>query len=470
MHEQRKLLDQTFREAPHSIEAEQALLGGLLRQPALLDRIPRLQAEDFFEGVHGALFTAMIGQWQTMKTFSAGTLAGVVAGFPRITKEITANDYVFKLSQAGEPNNVEALAKLVADYAQRRVLCELALSIDAGGREPQAAVAAVAEAGVERLHDVLRNSKGRRKTNFTSDEAARNLLDNIANSNHSDRITTGLPALDAAIGSWRRKQFAVLAGRPGMGKTAVALSAMLRTAKAGHGVMYFSLEMPADALTARCLSDLSWSTNTHIAYSHIIDHQLNEHDDQALGRAAVDFADLPLAIDDERGITVAELTARVRAQAAKFEKNGKRLGLVIVDHLGLLKPSGRYAGNKVHEVGEVSDALATLAKELDVAVLALHQLNRGTEGRENKQPQLADLRDSGNLEQDADVVFFAYRHSYYLERLKFDDLVAEQKRKADLSGCRHTLELIVAKNRNGPTSSVNFYCDMACNVVRDAAE
>jgi replicative DNA helicase len=135
-----------------------------------------------------------------------------------------------------------------------------------------------------------------------------------------------------------------------------------------------------------------------------------------------------------------------------------------------VKPSGRYAGNKVQEVGEISDGLCSLAKEQDVAVLALHQLNRGTEGRENKRPTLADLRNSGDLEQDADVVCFAYRESYYLERMKYDaGSQNELQREAALEGCRNTLELLIAKNRNGPTTTVTLYCDMACNVVRDLA-
>ena len=165
-----------------------------------------------------------------------------------------------------------------------------------------------------------------------------------------------------------------------------------------------------------------------------------------------------------------EIAARTRAEAQRFDRAGKRLGLVVVDHLGLIKPSGRYAGNKVQEVAEVSDALATLAKEQDVAVLALHQLNRGTEARDNKRPTLADLRNSGDLEQDADVVCFAYREAYYLERQKGADGSAQElQRHSELDACRNTLEFLIAKNRNGPTSVLSLFCDMASNVVRDLA-
>jgi replicative DNA helicase len=144
------------------------------------------------------------------------------------------------------------------------------------------------------------------------------------------------------------------------------------------------------------------------------------------------------------------------------------LALVVVDHLGLIKPSGRYSGNKVLETGEVSDALASLAKEQNVAVVALHQLNRGTEGRENKRPTLADLRNSGDLEQDADIVCFAYREAYYLERNKFDaGSQQEMQRQTELDACRNTMEVLIAKNRNGATTTVNLFCDMASNAIRD---
>ena len=199
-----------------------------------------------------------------------------------------------------------------------------------------------------------------------------------------------------------------------------------------------------------------------------LSHALPDSGIETLGHAAARWSQLPLTIDDQRGLTMAEIAARTRAEGQRFEGAGKRLGLVIVDHLGLIKPSGRYAGNKVQEVAEVSDALATLAKAQDVAVLALHQLNRATEARDNKRPTLADLRNSGDLEQDADVVCFAYREAYYLERQKGADGSAQgSQRQLDLDACRNTLEILIAKNRNGPTSAVSLYCDMASNVVRD---
>jgi len=157
---------------------------------------------------------------------------------------------------------------------------------------------------------------------------------------------------------------------------------------------------------------------------------------------------------------VSQIAARVRKHSQKLERQGKRLGLVIIDHMNLIKPSGRYSGAKVHEVTEISGALKVLAKEMAVPVLVLAQLNRNAENRDDKRPGLADLRDSGSIEQDADVVALAYRESYYLaHQAKPDpDAVLEAKNK---------LELNIAKQRGGPTGIVNLFCDIGCNAVRD---
>jgi len=175
-----------------------------------------------------------------------------------------------------------------------------------------------------------------------------------------------------------------------------------------------------------------------------------------------------MLIEEASGPSVMQIMAKTRKAQVHFERAGKRLGLVIVDHIGKVRPSNRYKGNKVHEIGEVSQALAQLAKIEDVAVLALVQLNRGVEGRENKRPTMADLRDSGDLEQDADTVLLAYREAYYLEREKHDDDDSKEKmRLAELERRKHELEVIVAKQRNGAVGTVKLWCDMQSNVITD---
>jgi replicative DNA helicase len=452
-----------------SIETEQALLGAILINNAVINRIGDIKPDDFAEGVHGEIFLRlrdMISEGVNVTALSAG---------PRITTIAdingqTATQYLGKLA-ANATSIVSArdYAATIRELAQRRALIEigegLAAMSHSGHSIPDAAASAVSA-----LDDVLAASRRKRVTRATFGDAASDFLDDLLNGDGQSTVTTGIVSLDKPLGGWLRPGFSILAGRPSMGKTAVATSAMLRTAKAGIGVIYFSLEMSQKQLLARCLSDLSWSNDQRIPYSDALNGRLSERDQSALGRTAAHFATLPLVVDDQSSLTMAEIAARTRAEAQRMERDGIKLGLVVIDHLGLIKSSNRYSGNKVNETGEVSNALMALAKDQNVAVLALQQLNRNTEGREDKRPGLADLRNSGDLEQDADTVCFTYREAYYLERTKYEDgTQKERERLDDLEACRNTLEIQIAKNRNGPTMGVQLFCDMSCNAIRDLA-
>jgi replicative DNA helicase len=469
------MLDQPFREPPHDIEIEQAILGAVLHRNSAMDKLGQLEPVDFYDPIHQALFAAMREQWQEARAVNIATLRALLRELPRITDEVTPEEYLRRLASStitlGDTSNMDALVEAQRDFANRRRLVETAHHIDIAARDLGCGVKSAASIAVSALDDVLAATRAKGPTWSTAGDAFRDALDASLNDDGSSQVTTGLTSVDAVTGGWRRKQFAILAGRPSMGKTTVATGAMLRTAKAGIGVLYFSLEMPTNDLAARCLADLAWQHDERHPYSDMLSRRLSDRGYHAFGIAAAHFNKLPLVIDEQRGLTMAEICARTRSHAQRMERDlGVSLGLVVVDHLGLVRPSGRYAGNKVQETGEISDALATLAKTENVAVLALHQLNRGTEARENKRPTLADLRNSGDLEQDADLVCFTYRESYYLERLKCDPGTQEElQRQIELEACANSLELLIAKNRNGPTNTVHLFCDMACNVVRDMA-
>lgn len=457
-------------EGPHNIDAEQALLGAIIVENRTMDACAALKPSDFYDPIHAALFDAMRQQWQLTQSVNAVTLKAALADLPDITEELNPFRYVERLISIGDTSNPASLVAVIREMALRRDLVAAGEHLALRARHLPTDAITAANLAVQSIDDVMATARGGKATRTSLFDAFSRVLDAALNPDTSDRITTGLADLDKAIGGWRRKQYAVLAGRPGMGKTAVALSSAVKTAVAGHGVMYFSLEMPTEALGTRVLSDLSWSHTASIPYQRALAGSLSDADAGVWGASAGKFASLPFVIDDQRGLTMAEIGARVRAQAQRFERDGKSLGLVVVDHLGLIKASGRYAGNKVQETGEISDALATLAKDANVAVVALHQLNRATEGRDNKRPTLADLRNSGDIEQDADVVCFAYREAYYLERMKFDAGTGQEYERRDrLDACRSTLEVLIGKNRNGPTDTVTLFCDMACNAVRDAA-
>ena len=279
--------------------------------------------------------------------------------------------------------------------------------------------------------------------------------------------------LESLLGGWRAGKFYVIGGRPGMGKSSTALSWVLRTAEKGHGVLFFSLEMTLNELTEIAMCDLAWQPNARIEYRDIAaasaKSQGLEWKYDALRWASERFEAMPLTFIDRTGLTLGDIRSQALQQAQRFEAQGEKLEVIVVDHLGLIKADSRYSGNKVAETEELSAALKALSKELGIAVICLVQLNRGVEGREDKQPSLSDLRWSGAIEQDADVVMFVYREAYYLQKQK-DDPQEDEQREAKLLQVKNELKLIVAKHRGGPTPTMKFFCDIGCGVIRDSAK
>lgn len=287
----------------------------------------------------------------------------------------------------------------------------------------------------------------------------------------NDFASTGSQELNRVIGGWRRGRFYVLAGRPGMGKTTTGLSWLLRTAAKGDGVMFFSLEMTKEELTEIALCDIAWSRRNRIEYRDISTSAVTgvgfEAKFDALEAASRKLSSLPFVISDKAGQTLAEIRSQAQQYAQRLATDGKRLSVICIDHLNLIRASDRYSGSKTAETEEVSAGLKQLAKELQCAVLCLCQLNRAVEGREEKRPNLSDLRWSGAIEQDADVVMFVYREAYYLERSKHDDMADENERLSRLEQVRNKLEVVFGKNRGGPCPVLEYFADMGCGVVRD---
>jgi replicative DNA helicase len=282
-------------------------------------------------------------------------------------------------------------------------------------------------------------------------------------------ITTGLKTLDNLTDGLHRGELALAAGRPGMGKTGLMQSSALKTAAAGHNGLIFSLEMGSASLGSRAISDLLHDTRDPLPYWRITRGDLTDDEAQAVVDAAREFCNLPLLIDPQPALTVSQIAARARKHARALERHGKTLDVVYVDHVHIIKPSDRYRGNRTAEITEISGALKALAKELDVALLGLAQLSRAVEGRDDKRPTMADLRDSGSLEQDADLIVFLYREEYYLQR-RCSDPSSEDRRIARLAEVRNKLELFIAKQRNGPTSNLQIFFDCASNAARDLEE
>lgn len=455
---------------PHNIEAEQALLGAMfLSVEACLKVFPLIETEDFFEPLHQRIYAAIRAQAQQGKTPTPITLKPFFE-YEEKLGDITVHQYLGRLvAHATTIINARDYAEAVKDCAQRRKMAAAAeRMMDAVyGVTTSPADSAIETIG--ELDDLIASMRPERDRRMTLYAAAHKAIDDAKAGQGTAGVTTGLADLDNLIGGLPKPGYTVIGARPSMGKSIMACHFALRAARKGSGVLLFSLEMEGGIVAMRNLSDAVWNQQTPIPIDTIKRWKQPEQEDR-LRRAADGFRELPLHIDATPSLTTAEITARCRQAATMFEKQGKSLDLILIDHLGKIRASSRYAGQKVNETGEKSEALATLGKLTGAAVCAFSQLNRETEKRDDKRPTLADLRDTGDLEQDADLVIFLYRAAYYLERMgKLDDEEDERIRQERLASAKNMLELIIAKNRNGPCDTVNAYIDIANNVVRDAA-
>jgi replicative DNA helicase len=302
---------------------------------------------------------------------------------------------------------------------------------------------------------------------------------------HLSGITTGLDSVNSKIGGMHPSDLMILAGRPGMGKTSLATNIAYSAARrflqdqedgiepaksAGAAVAFFSLEMSADQLATRVLAEQSGISAENLRMGKISQGEFRN-----LARAAAELQALPLYIDDTPGLTIAALRARARRL-----KRQKGIGFVVIDYLQLLQGTGKNSGdNRVQEISEISRGLKQLAKELDVPVLALSQLSRAVEQREDKRPQLSDLRESGSIEQDADMVWFVYREDYYINAkepkrpIEGDDakiFEAHEQWMRDIERVYGLAELIVAKQRHGATGKVRLRFDARITKFSDAAD
>ena len=454
-------------QAPHDLQLELALLALVLTDNAKLDRVTRLEPEHFFDAVNREVFTVARDLRRDGRPIDLVTLGSLMGGDP-LGGSASILESIRAYSMAGElPDATSVEDALVSLYTRRRMLAAgeaLAVSVLNYAAKP----ADVIEATMRELEDIHALSQPARRTLWDAEAGIDAMLREMEADNSANYIPTGIKSLNDMTGGWRRRELTYLGGRTSMGKSAIAVCVGTNAAKAGHGVLIISLEMGMHQWLARVASEAAYSSQRPVPYARALKGELNQSEREDFARAAMRRATLPMRIDERSGLSAMQIAAETRKAQAAFERQGKRLGLVIVDHIGKVRPSSRYKGNKVHEIGETSQALAHLAKAEDVAVLGLVQLNRGVEGRENKRPGLPDLRDSGDLEQDADAVLFAYRPAYYLARGKEDEGTDEERlRLADLERKKHVLEINVAKQRNGPAGTVELWCDMASNVVCD---
>jgi replicative DNA helicase len=462
---------------PHNVEAEAALLGALMIDNRLAEDVQlKLRPDHFFEPVHARVYE------QILKLIDRNMIASPVTLRPLFEadeemRERGGPSYLAQLTGSGAAiigardfaSQIYELALLRALIGVGRDMVEQALDtsedVDPKGQIEQAesALYRVAEEG---------GGEGTVKSFAEATRMAVQMAEKALNTGGGlSGVTTGLDTVNAKTGGLHHSDLVILAGRPGMGKTALATNIAFNAARrmvqdlgdgieadksAGAAVAFFSLEMSADQLATRILAEQSGISSENLRMGKI-----SQQDFRNLARAAADLESLPLYIDDTAGLTIAAL--RTRARRLKRQRG---VGLIVVDYLQLLQGSGKSSNdNRVNEISEISRGLKTLAKELNVPVIALSQLSRAVEQREDKRPQLSDLRESGSIEQDADIVLFVYREEYYVasrepkrpmegDDSKVHDAHAEWAR--DMERVYGLAELIIAKQRHGATGKVKM--------------
>lgn len=454
-------------ELPHNIEVEQALLGCLLIHNHAFERIEALGAEHFFDPLHARIFGEIVS------FVSAGRLATPVSlktvfdrGAP-IVDALTVPQYLGRLAaHAASTAHVSDYARTLIDLAKRRQLVEIGQWIV---REAyQAPLQEPAEQQIEAAEGALYQlaESGCRSVAEATFAAAASEAVTAANEAYRSRgaargLSTGLADLDAKLGGLQPSDLVILAGRPSMGKTALATNIAWHAARHGRPsadgdaisapVHFFSLEMSAEQLATRILS-----AEIEVSSEKLRRGAVEERHMRDLIAAEQRLRDTPLIIDPTGGISIAQLAARARRT-----KRRRGTALIVVDYLQLMTGSQRGGGSRVEEVTEITTGLKALAKELQVSILALSQLSRQVEGRTEKRPQLADLRESGSIEQDADVVLFVYREEYYVERAEPDpaDGAKHAEWQSNMQRCAGKAEVIVGKQRHGPTGIVPLTFD-----------
>jgi replicative DNA helicase len=451
-------------------EAERAVLATILFHPASMDVFHELGERDIASSEMRMIFCAMAQEVAEGRRPTPFTVAPYLPDEAFI--ERTPVQFVAGLSRFSDPAALKDSLQAVRDLAARRALVETAEIINGEAWNAGFPPIDLANQAMQHLDGIASGVRRTFSKSAMFAQAAGELLVDLDSGDRSDFIDTGLDTLNRVLGGWPRGELAILAGRPSMGKSAVLFSVARQAAARGVNVLIFSLEMRMSAVMARMLSDMAYSANPRdcVPYDSILRREVDGHQRRRLGSLLESVGSYPIRIDDTPGLTATEIQMRARKFAAELDKDGRRLDLVLVDHLGKVRASDRYSGNMVHETGEKSNAFMCMGKELNVAMLVAHQLNRGPEGREEKRAGMADLRDSGNLEQDAHTILFPFRESYYLERQKYDDEAKEKVRRAALRQVRNQMEINVAKNRNGPCCVVELSVDMGSNAIRDKLE
>lgn len=446
---------------PNDTGSEQQLLGALLLDPAIAERIVSLiEPNHFAEPLHQRIYGAI------QRVTKAGLAATPYSLKPEFEndapmREVGGTAYLAELAgYAGGCLDPRVWTESLKNLACRRRLIGAARdmqddALNAGLETPPHQLA-------ERAEELIANALGE------ASETAADRFQPIGHLAHevmsageeAPTLKFELAGLDTITGGLQPKELVIVGARPGMGKTAFAGHVGLCAAKQGSAVAFFSMEMAAAAITLRLITAQAFAHGTSLAYAELRRGRLPEAHTQALFEAEARLRELPLYIHEGRQLTPSGLLLAAKRAQRRLRDTKTPLGLVIVDHIQKIRPDRDCRGNKVAEMTEISDALQKMAGTLNLPVIALSQLNRAVESREGRRPELADLRESGAIEQDADLVLLLYREAYYAQKAEphrhHDDW---PEWHADYVAVRDNLDIHIAKHRNGREGQVRAHFD-----------
>ncbi len=455
---------------PQNLEAEQTVLGSILLNNEIFDEISDVKDDYFYNPVNKKIFKIINDLLSKGLLANPITLKNYFTNENELT-EIGGAEYLVKLTKFSTSKiQIKYYADLLHDLKIRRNLIQISRETldETLNKNSEVNAEQIIESAEKKLFDIA--ERGRFNKSYVEFKDA--LLETIAMASSAYKneegivgVPTGLKDLDDRLGGLHKQDLLIIAGRPSMGKTALATNIAFNAAKKlldkekKSSIVFFSLEMSSEQLSTRILSEQS-----RIKSNDIRRGKINQDEFEKFIETSKNLENLPLFIDDTPAITISTLSNRARRI-----KRMHGLDLVVVDYIQLMKSGNFKNEGRVQEIGEITQGLKALAKELDVPVLALSQLSRAVEQRDDKKPQLADLRESGSIEQDADVVMFVYREEYYLEKLEPKVGTAEHVEWQEKMSLVHNLaELIIGKQRHGPTGIIRLEFESAFTKFKDA--
>jgi len=448
------IIKSKLEEHPNNIEAEQSVIGSILLSNEIFDEINMIiVSKNFYDPMHQKIFGAI------EKLIYSGLLANPITlknYFENEKDELNVPEYLVKITKfSTSSRQAIEYSKLIYDLFVKRELIKISESVidtaklndlDNDGQK-------IIENFEKSLFDLA--EKGSFSNSLIKfDEAMRQTIEMASSAYKNDEgivgVPTGLTDLDDRLGGLHRSDLVIIAGRPSMGKTALATNIAFNAAKKlqddgkKSSIAFFSLEMSSEQLSTRILAEQSRIKSNDIRRGRISEEQFDKFIE-----TSKDISELPLYIDETPAISIAALSNRARRIKRLYG-----LDMVVIDYIQLMRASN-FKDGRVQEISEITQGLKALAKELSVPVVALSQLSRAVEARDDKKPQLADLRESGSIEQDADVVMFVYREAYYLERKEPRPATVEHAEwQAKMNEVSSLAEIIIGKQRHGPTGNI----------------